>query len=107
MPRHQAQNVWLIEDNFCGQEPEEEPLGPDEAWISPLDLDLYSNNGTETPLHHAVRRKEIQIAHRLLAAGANPNLIIYSTEAEDSYEDHEDTVKGQFRFVAPIVLHGF
>ena len=107
MPQHQTQNVWLIEDNFCGQEPEEEPLGPDEAWISPLDLDLYSNNGTETPLHHAVRRKEIQIAHRLLAAGANPNLIIYSTEAEDSYEDHEHTVKGQFRFVAPIVLHSF
>ena len=53
-------------------------------------------------MHHAVRRKEIQIAHRLLAAGANPNLIIYSTEADDSYEDHEDTVKGHFRFV----LHG-
>ena len=48
--------------------------------ISPLDLDLYCNNGTETALHHVVRTREQVIAHRLLAAGCQPNLIIYTTE---------------------------
>ena len=47
---------------------------------SPLDLDLYCNNGTETALHHVVRTREQVIAHRLLAAGCQPNLIIYTTE---------------------------
>ena len=47
---------------------------------SPLDLDLYCNNGTETALHHVVRTREQVIAHRLLAAGCQSNLIIYTTE---------------------------
>lgn len=59
-----------------------EPLGPDEEWISPLDLDIYCNNGTETALQHAVKEGGHAIAHRLLAAGANPNLIIYTTEED-------------------------
>lgn len=43
---------------------QEDPLGPDEEYISPLDLDLYCNNGTETALHHVVRMREHTITHR-------------------------------------------
>ena len=59
---------------------QEDSLGPDEEWISPLELDVYCNNGTETALHHVVKMREHTITHRLLQAGANPNLVIYAAE---------------------------
>ncbi len=62
---------------------QEEALGPDEEWLSPLDLDLYCSNGTETALHHVVIMREHTITHKLLAAGANPNLIIYAAESPE------------------------
>lgn len=44
--------------------------------ISPLRLDMYCNNNTETALHAAVKGKHYEIAVALINAGANPNLII-------------------------------
>ena len=60
----------------------EEPLASDEQFYSPLELDLYS--GTDTALHLAVKAKEHAITHRLLAAGANPNLAIYVETSTNS-----------------------
>ena len=57
--------------------------------ISPIDLDLYCNNGTETALHHVVKMREHTITHRLLQAGANPNLIIYAAENHDQDPDQD------------------
>ena len=45
-----------------------------------LQLDTYCNSGTETALHNAIRRQELSIATKLLAAGADPNLVIYANE---------------------------
>ena len=45
-----------------------------------MELDVYCNNGTETALHHVVKMRENTITHRLLQAGANPNLVIYAAE---------------------------
>ncbi len=42
---------------------------------------IFLSSGTETTLHNAVRRREATIASRLLAAGANPNLAIYSSSS--------------------------
>ena len=75
---------------------QEETLGPDEEMISPIDLDIYCNNGTETALHHVVKMREHSITHRLLQAGANPNLIIYASEnhGDDEEEDKQPYFKG-------------
>ena len=59
-------------------------MAEDETWLNPLDLDVYCNNGTETALHNAVKRREHAIGAKLLGAGANPNLVIYATEEESS-----------------------
>ena len=70
---------------------QEDSLGPDEEWISPLDLDLYCNNGTETALQHVVKTREHTITHRLLQAGANPNLIIYAAQSPESIGSHSSS----------------
>ncbi|XP_017885653.1 leucine-rich repeat serine/threonine-protein kinase 1 [Ceratina calcarata] len=46
----------------------------DENLISPLNLDLYCNNETETSLHAAVKGRHVEIVSSLLSAGADPNL---------------------------------
>jgi ankyrin repeat protein len=38
------------------------------------DVFQYCNNGTETPLHHAVKKREHAIAQKLLAAGAGKGI---------------------------------
>lgn len=50
--------------------------------ISPLDLDLYCNNNTETALHIAVKKKYHNIVLQLLQNGANPNLSIKQSAEE-------------------------
>ena len=52
----------------------EEVLRSNEAWVKPVDLDLYCNHESETALHVAVRSRHHAIASHLLAAGALPNL---------------------------------
>lgn len=52
--------------------------------ISPLDLDLYCNNNTETALHIAVKKKYHNIVLLLLQNGANPNLSIKQSAEEIS-----------------------
>ncbi len=64
-------------------------LGEDETWLNPVLVDSYCSNGTETALHNAVRRRENAIASRLLTAGANPNLSIYSSSAGGSSRDED------------------
>ena len=71
-------------------------LGEDESWMNPLKVDVYCNNGTETALHHAVKKREHGIVTKLLTAGANPNLVIYA--AENSPQPFEE----QFYFKVRI-----
>lgn len=52
------------------------PEKKDENMISPLSLDNYCNNNTETALHVAVKGRHTEIVAALLQAGANPNLPI-------------------------------
>ena len=75
-------------------------LGEDEQWLNPLDADVYCNNGTETALHCAVRRREHTIASKLLVAGANPNLVIYATEnpSLDAAQQPQERLDEQFYF---------
>ena len=73
---------------------QEDSLGPDEEMLSPLDLDIYCNNGTETALHHVVKIREHTITHRLLQSGANPNLVIYAAEkSPESFESSSSMVQ--------------
>ncbi|XP_043282367.1 leucine-rich repeat serine/threonine-protein kinase 1 isoform X2 [Venturia canescens] len=48
----------------------------DDNTISPLNLDLFCNNNTETALHAAVKAGHTEVVAALLQAGANPNLPI-------------------------------
>ena len=54
-------------------------------------MDIYCSNGTETALHHVVKMREHTITHRLLQAGANPNLIIYAAESPESNGSHSSS----------------
>lgn len=65
-----------------GSQNDDSLLAEDEKWWNPVDLDLYCNNGQETALHHAVKRREHTIVSRMLRAGANPNLVIYANEGD-------------------------
>lgn len=47
-----------------------------EAYICPLQLDMYCNNEMETALHAAVKSQDYDIVLMLLQSGANPNLMI-------------------------------
>lgn len=53
-------------------------MDPNVSIISPLLIDIYCNNNTETALHAAVKGKYYEIAAALLQAGSNPNAIIKS-----------------------------
>jgi len=59
---------------------EDESLAENESWVTPVAIDIYCVGGTETALHCAVRRKEHALASRLLTAGSDPNLAIYTPE---------------------------
>lgn len=50
--------------------------------LSPVDVDVYCDHGTQTALHAAVKSKHFAIASLILGAGANPNLTIYLNEEE-------------------------
>uniref|UniRef100_T1K991 non-specific serine/threonine protein kinase n=1 Tax=Tetranychus urticae TaxID=32264 RepID=T1K991_TETUR len=65
-------------------------LDENEIKVSVVDPDLYCNNGTETALHTAIRRKQYSIASLLLQHGADPNLPILNL---DDSGDGPDTVK--------------
>ena len=78
-------------------------LGEDETFLNPVLLDAYCNHGQETALHCAVRRREGAIAAKLLAAGANPNLAIYSpvgggASGREGSESAGDALEKQFSF---------
>ncbi len=67
-------------------------------------------SGTETALHNVVRRRESALAARLLAAGANPNLVIYSsspsspTRTDTGKPDASDGQKCDFYFKGSTCL---
>lgn len=42
--------------------------------MSPLQLNIYCNNNSETVLHVAVRGKHYEVASALLLCGTDPNL---------------------------------
>ncbi|KAK2577873.1 hypothetical protein KPH14_012597 [Odynerus spinipes] len=46
----------------------------DDNMMSPINIDLYCNNNTETALHAAVKARHTEVVAALLSAGANPNL---------------------------------
>ncbi|KAF4523571.1 hypothetical protein B566_EDAN014882, partial [Ephemera danica] len=58
-----------------------------ETQLSPLLLDLYCNNNTETALHVAVKCRHHSIISALLLSGSNPNLPILANEEELSREE--------------------
>ena len=70
-PKHKSLNLSMLISKFQSKE---EVLKSNEAWVKPVDLDLYCNHETETALHVAVRGRHHAIASHLLAAGALPNL---------------------------------
>ena len=88
----------LISKLRISGEPAAAELGEDEVWLNPLDADVYCNNGTETALHCAVRRREHTIAAKLLVAGANPNLVIYATENPSLDAMPQERLDEQFYF---------
>ncbi|KAB7496364.1 Leucine-rich repeat serine/threonine-protein kinase 1 [Armadillidium nasatum] len=63
-----------------------------ESLISPLNVDLYCNNNSETALHVAVKNKHHNIVSLLLAAGANPNLRMYLPDDESMRQANDDYV---------------
>ena len=65
----------------------QEPVVTNEMELSPLLLDLYCNNNTETALHVAVKCKHHNIISALLISGANPNLAILANEEELSRDE--------------------
>ena len=69
-PRHRSIGLSALISKFQSKE---EVLRSNEAWVKPVDLDLYCNHETETALHVAVRQRHHAIASHLLAAGALPN----------------------------------
>ncbi|RXG51538.1 Leucine-rich repeat serine/threonine-protein kinase 1 [Armadillidium vulgare] len=63
-----------------------------ESLISPLNVDLYCNNNSETALHVAVKNKHHNIVSLLLTAGANPNLRMYLPDDESMRQANDDYV---------------
>ena len=81
-PRHKSLNLSALMSRFQSKE---EVLKSNEAWVKPVDLDLYCNHETETALHVAVRQKHHAIASHLLAAGALPNLHTRTNTDKESW----------------------
>jgi hypothetical protein len=50
-------------------------VGKNECHLSPLQLNVYCNNNSETALHSAVRGKHADVAGILLQCGADPNIL--------------------------------
>ncbi|XP_022246027.1 leucine-rich repeat serine/threonine-protein kinase 1-like [Limulus polyphemus] len=71
---------------------QDDPVQPTELNISPLDLDLYCANNTETALHVSVKHKHCKIASLLLQNGANPNLRIALSEEDLNHAQDENYV---------------
>ena len=81
-PRHKSLNLSALISKF---QTKEEVLKSNEAWVKPVDLDLYCNHETETALHVAVRQRHHAIASHLLAAGALPNLHTRTNTDKESW----------------------
>ena len=81
-PKHKSLNLSMLISKFQSKE---EVLKSNEAWVKPVDLDLYCNHETETALHVAVRGRHHAIASHLLAAGALPNLHTRTNTDKDSW----------------------
>jgi hypothetical protein len=50
-------------------------VGKNECHLTPLQLNVYCNNNSETALHSAVRGKHADVAGILLQCGADPNIL--------------------------------
>ncbi|CAB3385193.1 Hypothetical predicted protein [Cloeon dipterum] len=77
----------------------QEPTVSNETELSPLLLDLYCNNNTETALHVAVKCKHHNIISALLMGGANPNLPILANEEELSRDEGLGSASGSTSLV--------
>lgn len=72
--------------------------------VSPVDVDIYCDHGTQTALHVAVKNKHFSIASLILAAGGNPNLTIYFNEEELSKLRSRTSLDDQYVFTGSTVL---
>lgn len=71
--------------------------------LSPVDVDIYCDHGTQTALHVAVKSKNFAISSLILGAGANPNLTIYLNEEELS-KLRSRTALDEYVFTGSTVL---
>lgn len=72
--------------------------------LSPVDVDVYCDHGTQTALHVAVKNKHFSIASLILTAGGNPNLTIYLNEEELSKLRTRTALDDQYIFTGSTVL---
>lgn len=72
--------------------------------LSPIEVDIYCDHGTQTALHVAVKNKHFGIASLLLIAGSNPNLTIYLNEEEMSKLRVRTALDDQYVFTGSTVL---
>ena len=84
-PRHKSVSLSALKSMFQSRE---EVLKSNEAWVKPVDLDLFCNHETETALHVAVRQRHHAISSHLLAAGALPNLHTRTCDQETWARGH-------------------
>jgi hypothetical protein len=54
----QVTGIQALISKLRGSNDDSADLAEDEVWLNPLDADIYCNNGTETALHNAVKRRE-------------------------------------------------
>ncbi|XP_012258936.2 leucine-rich repeat serine/threonine-protein kinase 1 [Athalia rosae] len=64
----------------------------DENTVSPLNIDLYCYNDTETALHAAVKARHVDVVGALLLSGANPNLPVKVPYDQSDTEFNYSTV---------------
>ena len=72
--------------------------------LSPVEVDIYCDHGTQTALHIAVKNKHFGIASLILGAGSNPNLTIYLNEEELSKLRARSSLDDQYVFTGSSVL---
>jgi len=72
--------------------------------LSPVEVDVYCDHGTQTALHVAVKNKHFGIASLILGAGSNPNLTIYLSEEELSKLRTRTSLEDQYVFTGSTVL---
>lgn len=90
-------NVNLKTDNST-------PVANTQQNLSPVDVDVYCDHGTQTALHVAVKNKNFAIASLILSAGGNPNLTIYLNEEELSKLRTRTALDDQYVFTGSTVL---